>query len=78
MRERPSKSARFVEVFFGGLAKGMLVVVAVAAVILAVLSGDDGLTDLPTTRKEWGYFLLIVLISVAGFISFCWFRHRSS
>jgi hypothetical protein len=63
-----SKSARYAEAFFGGIAKGTLVVVGRAALVLGVLGG--GLTELPTTRKEWGYFLLIILIALVGFILF--------
>ncbi len=68
MTDRTPKAARHAEIFFGGLAKGTMVVVGVVAVVLGVLGG--GLTDLPTTRKEWGYFLAIVLIAVVGLILF--------
>ncbi|WP_175665783.1 hypothetical protein ACN9MG_32410 [Burkholderia ambifaria] len=63
--------SKFAEVIFGGLAKGTLVVAAIIVAILAVLSGDaSGLTDLPTTRKQWLYFLLVVLLVLMGFICF--------
>jgi hypothetical protein len=73
MPNRTPKAARFAEVFFGGLAKGTMVVVGIAAVVLGVLGG--GLTDLPTTRKEWGYLLLIILVTIIGFVSFIGLRH---
>ncbi|WP_321918018.1 hypothetical protein [Paraburkholderia sp. J11-2] len=77
MTDGAPKWARIGEAFFGGLGKGMLVFVGIAILIVGVLTG--GLTDLggtlPTTRKEWGYFLLIILISVIGAISFLWLRH---
>lgn len=68
---------RLAEGFFGGLAKGVMVFVGVAVLIVAMLSGggaDIAGDTLPTTRKEWGYFLLIILISIGGFITFFWLR----
>lgn len=62
---QPSSSrwVNFAEIFFGGVAKATLAVVAVVAVILAISSGS-ALTDLPTTRKDFGIFLLILLAFV--------------
>lgn len=37
MNNRMSKSARYAEAFFGGIAKGTLVVVGIAALVLGVL-----------------------------------------
>ncbi|WP_043202811.1 hypothetical protein [Paraburkholderia acidipaludis] len=77
MADSASKMARLAEEFFGGLAKGVMVFVGVAILIVALLSGggaDIVGGTLPTTRKEWGYFLLIILISVAGFTTFLWLR----
>ncbi|SOE93175.1 hypothetical protein SAMN05414139_05948 [Burkholderia sp. D7] len=73
MPNRTPKAAGFAEVLFGGLAKGTMVVVGVAAVVLGVLGG--GLTDLPTTRKEWGYLLLVILVAIIGFVSFIGLKH---
>lgn len=73
MGHRASKTARFAEAFFGSLAKGTVIVVGIAAIVLAVLGGE--LTDLPTTRKECGYFLLVVPIVIIGYISFIELRH---
>lgn len=50
-----------------------MVVVGIAVVVLSVLEG--GITDLPTTRKEWGYFLLIILIVMVGLVCFIGLRH---
>ncbi|MEM5317599.1 hypothetical protein [Paraburkholderia sp. JHI869] len=77
MTDSASKLARFAEVFFGGLAKGVMVFVGIAILIVAVLSGGGADIiggTLPTTRKEWGYFLFIILISITGFITFLWLR----
>lgn len=51
---------------FGGLAKSTLWVVGIAAFVLAVLSGGQGLTDLATTRRGWRNLILIVLAVLAG------------
>jgi hypothetical protein len=77
MSERAPKLARVVEIIFGGLAKGTMVLVGVAVIVLAVLSGGDGLTDLPTTRKELGYFLLFVLVAIMGIATFIGLKHRT-
>ena len=55
---------------FGGLAKGTLWVVGVAALVLVVLTGGQGLTDLPTARRGWRNLLLIVLsvVVVVGIV----------
>lgn len=77
MTDSASKLARLAEAFFGGLAKGVMVFVGIAILIVAVLSGGGADViggTLPTTRKEWGYVLLIILISVTGLITFLWLR----
>jgi hypothetical protein len=48
-----------------------MVVVGIVVAVSGLLGG--GLTDLPTTRKEWGYLLLIILIAII--ISFIGLRH---
>jgi hypothetical protein len=60
---RNSRWVNFAEIFFGGVAKATLAVAAVIAIILAIASGSAP-TDLPTTRKEFGIFLLILLAFV--------------
>ncbi|MFC5431157.1 hypothetical protein ACFPTO_20475 [Paraburkholderia denitrificans] len=42
-----------------------------------VLGGELPFYDLPTTRKQWGYLLLVILIAIVGFISFVGLKHRS-
>jgi hypothetical protein len=73
--DRGPKLTKFAEVLFGGLAKGTMVAVGIAAVVLAFLGGGDGLTDLPITRKEWGYFMLVILVVTIGLASFISVRH---
>lgn len=71
MPNRTSRFAKFAEVLFGGLAKGTMALAAIILVVLAVLSGNfDGLTDLPTTRKGWGYVLLVIVVVFIGVIAF--------
>ncbi|NTZ84630.1 hypothetical protein FCJ61_16895 [Burkholderia metallica] len=63
---RQSRWAAGLEVAFGWVAKGTLVLAGLAMVALAALTGDvGGLTDLPSTRKGWLYLLLIVVVAVA-------------
>ncbi|MQQ99815.1 hypothetical protein [Glaciimonas soli] len=67
-----SRWTRFAEIFFGGVAKATMVVVAVAVVILALLSGDLSGIGAPTSRKDFYIFLLIVLLMllVAGLVAY--------
>ncbi|AOR70778.1 hypothetical protein BBJ41_25015 [Burkholderia stabilis] len=53
---------RFLELFFGTLAKATMAVVFLALVALEVLSGGAGATDLPSTRKGWRNLLLVILL----------------
>lgn len=73
MPDRTPNSSRYAEVLFGGLAKGTMVVVGIVAVVLGITGG--GVTDLPTARKEWGYFLLLILIAIIGWIGFIELKH---
>ena len=70
MPGRTPKIAKLAELLFGGLAKATIVVAGIVAVMLAVLGGGDGLTDLPATRKQWCYVFLFILAVVIGTIAF--------
>jgi Na+/melibiose symporter-like transporter len=76
MTDSKPRMVRLAEGFFGGLAKGVMVFVGVAVLIVAIFSGGADIAGdtLPTTKKGWGYFLLIILISIGGVITFLWLR----
>ncbi|CAM2143916.1 protein of unknown function [Pararobbsia alpina] len=75
MSDDASRSVRAVEGFFGGLAKGTMILAAIVVVVLGALGGDIPFTDLPGTRKEWLLFLLFVLLAIAGGTAFLMLRH---
>ncbi|OXJ09462.1 hypothetical protein [Burkholderia sp. HI2500] len=63
---RQSRWAGALEVAFGWVAKGTMVLVGLGMVALAALTGDvSALVDLPTTKKGWFYLLLVVIGVVA-------------
>ncbi|AWV03622.1 hypothetical protein DM992_30905 [Burkholderia sp. JP2-270] len=64
---RQSRWAAVLEAAFGWVAKGTMVLAGLAMVAVMALTGDlGGLTDLlPTTRKDWLYLLLILVVAVA-------------
>ena len=63
---RQSRWAGALEVAFGWVAKGTMVLVGLGMVALAALTGDvSALVDLPTTKKGWLYLLLVVIGVVA-------------
>ncbi|MGU3781385.1 hypothetical protein [Burkholderia metallica] len=63
---RQSRWAAVLEVVFGWVAKGTMVLLGLGVAALAVLTGDvSALTDLPTTKKGWLYLLLAVVVAVA-------------
>ncbi|QVN21344.1 hypothetical protein [Burkholderia pyrrocinia] len=63
---RQSRWAAVLEVAFGWVAKGTMVLAGLAVVAMMGLTGDlGGLSDLPTTRKGWLYLLLILVVAVA-------------
>jgi len=60
---------RILEIIFGGIAKGTM---AVAAVIFLLFSFPENLMTLPTTRKDLGIFLLLILCGLIG-VFICWY-----
>ncbi|OXI84675.1 hypothetical protein CFB40_27090 [Burkholderia sp. AU31652] len=63
---RQSRWAGALEVAFGWVAKGTMVLVGLGMVALAALTGDvSALVDLPTTKRGWFYLLLVVIGVVA-------------
>ncbi|MBN3833888.1 hypothetical protein [Burkholderia sp. Ac-20344] len=65
---RQSRWAAVLEVAFGWVAKGTMVLVGLGMVALAALTGDvSALADLPTTKKGW-LTLLLVMIGVVALI----------
>ncbi|VWC29368.1 hypothetical protein BLA13014_06172 [Burkholderia aenigmatica] len=62
---RQSRWAGVLELAFGWVAKGMMVLLGLGLAALAALTGDvSALADLPTTRKGWLYLLLAVVGAV--------------
>ncbi|HDR9480981.1 TPA: hypothetical protein QDC20_003335 [Burkholderia aenigmatica] len=58
---RQSRWAGVLELAFGWVAKGTMVLLGLGLAALAALTGDvSALADLPTTRKGWLYLLLAV------------------
>ncbi|MGE8575589.1 MAG: hypothetical protein ACN6QT_10865 [Burkholderia contaminans] len=58
------------EVAFGWVAKGTMVLVGLGMIALAALTGDVGaLADLPTTKKGWLTLLLVVFALVVLIIA---------
>lgn len=66
MKEQPhpSRWVRFAEIFFSGVAKATMAVVAIVGIILVLLSGDLSGIGAPTSRKDFYIFLLIILAVV--------------
>lgn len=64
---RRLSAARIAEVGFGWLAKGTMIVAAVAVV---VLSGGTGLADLPSTRRQWLAVAAIILLVLTGVVAY--------
>ncbi|VWB43680.1 hypothetical protein BLA23254_01957 [Burkholderia lata] len=63
---RQPRWAGVLEVAFGWVAKGTMVLLGLGMAVLMVLTGDaSALADLPTTRKGWLYLLLVVIVAVA-------------
>ncbi len=62
---RQSRWAGVLELAFGWVAKGTMVLLGLGLAALAALTGDvSALADLPTTRKGWLYLLLAVVGAV--------------
>ncbi len=63
---RQSRWSGVLELAFGWVAKGTMLLLGLGLAALAALTGDVGaLADLPTTRKGWLYLLLAVVGGVA-------------
>ncbi|WP_226201540.1 hypothetical protein [Burkholderia sp. AU30280] len=63
---RQSRWAGALEVAFGWVAKGTMVLAGLAMVALMALTGDvSAPADLPTTKKGWLYLLLAMIGAVA-------------
>ncbi|MDB0509864.1 hypothetical protein LBW59_25095 [Ralstonia solanacearum] len=67
---RRFSGARLAEAGFRWLARATIAFIAIAAVLLAVLSGGQGLTDLPTTRRQWLILVTMFLVVLAGVIAY--------
>ncbi len=62
------------EVAFGWVAKGTMVLAGLAVVVLMALTGDaSGVSDLPSTRKGWLYLLLVLIASLALLFAFLYY-----
>ncbi len=77
---RRFSGARLAEAGFRWLARAAIAFIAIATVLLAVLSGGQGLTDLPTPRRQWLILLTMLLVVLAGVIAYHtpWARLRAS
>lgn len=68
-----SKWVHLCEIVFGGIAKATMVLVAI---VFLLLSFPEGLTTLPTTRKDLLIFILICVIGAIGSVGiFFLFQH---
>ncbi|VVU49088.1 hypothetical protein BAN20980_01787 [Burkholderia anthina] len=62
------------EVAFGWVAKGAMVLAGLAVVALMVLTGDaSGVSGLPGTRKGWLYLLLVSIVVLALLFAFLYY-----
>lgn len=68
---RRFSASRIAEIAFGWLAKGTMIVVAIAVVVLSVFSDGAGMTSLPSTRRQWLTLALILAVVIAGVVVYC-------
>ncbi|QTD92154.1 hypothetical protein [Burkholderia anthina] len=72
--DRQSRWMAALEVAFGWVAKGAMVLAGLAVVALMVLTGDaSGVSDLPGTRKGWLYLLLVSIVVLALLFAFLYY-----
>ncbi|KVD28328.1 hypothetical protein WK10_28515 [Burkholderia ubonensis] len=76
---RQSRWAAVLESLFGFVAKGTMVLAALIAVVLAILSGEGlELVSPPTTKKGWMRLLLVLAAVIALVFAVFYFMEPGS